>query len=1115
MFLPIKRLNHPSNEISPSKHKTQERFQILDLSKYLWFSIFSYLDSRTYFQVMPLISKSLKMLIYANACKLKSIQFTFIDDSPENIDLFKSISNLQNFRNFFATKTSIKHLSLIIKSNHLAYNRKDIKNIFGSLPILNTLKTLKIKTDSFIKLGFNWLFPLFTSLTSLTISCIDNYSSLIFIITTCCETHNPKYNFLKFKTCSSQLPLKKLSISSSSKYCHGENGFSRLFDMLYSSDIEEFSLKIDIDDIKCITEPIKLSSKLKKLKLPKNVFLAGKVHNEFLNFVKDSNNLQCLHFSKSIIFIENGFLELLAANVVLRKLHLLGLELDVKKSVEVFAAVSKSLVEDFWMVSGLCEEEELYFDYLKGLQSALEVSKIKRIAVNIKVKLKNKTSRLNYPGSLAKVIVNQAKLGKLEWFLNYNVKYCIQSRIHFPRTNKKYKLFLPLFFEIFRKSIKKNQNKIYGDISENIYSDFKNKIPGLYFDKTCKNKAYIFYAILAMKFDELKVLDLRGVVIDIGKYNVIKAFKNLHNLETLKILLKKAPVNIKSIFKFIKNSCSLISNLSIEFKYISIWTTDTISSLLKFCPLRKLSLINAKSSLKGFNIFSTIPNIQVLHLEHYCFSIEDFSYFLEFLKRSNKIIDLKLDKLSLITNSDSLAMLDLLKCLENKKCYKSIYIVLAYMMPYTLLDSEIYNKLIQTLRNIVSNNTKLEKFSVLLPVYHHFLINYSQVMLELIKNLPNLRLLNTYSISSFNSADSEAVGMLNIYNKIQDPEISADATTNKNDLSSFSAIMPIIFGKLACSKPLLVYNSILKPKLGKLELNPPFHKELFVQNIFIYTCIEALTDLQILTIGNTFIKSVHSKVLANSISYIPSLIKIQLCDIVIKISRLSWVFASYNLKILELHSIIIQKMNEELYSIVPENHLCLTELILSEVEIEDYPDGILRDLCIIFANNTIRQLTFETKKFQDNSLHFDIIPITFPCIEKLYLNAPLMINSNIAQLVIVCWKHKIKFTLYEYLWDLSKFDKIIDLSNCKIQELELTIIYLLYELKIVNKKTSVDLSYSSGINFESSYKEIIRFIKVGKPSVVSFMFSKFGLLCEALKNKVIRSAEKVGVKIKF
>ncbi|OMJ75959.1 hypothetical protein SteCoe_24768 [Stentor coeruleus] len=517
MFLPIKRLNHPSNEISPSKQKTQSTTQepskILTLSKYLWFSIFSYLDSKTYFQVMPLISKSIKTLINTNTFKLKSIQFTFFADNPENISVQNPKSSLQNFRDFFATKTSIKHLNLTIKNNHLAYNRKDIKNIFNNLPFLSTLKTLKIKTDSFIKLGFNWLFPLFTSLTSLTISCIDNYSSLIFLIITCCETHNPKHKLLKFKTCTSQLALKKLSISSNSKYCQGEHGFSRIFDILYSSDIEEFILKIDIDDIKYITEPIKLSPKLKKLKLPKNFLIASKAHNEFVNFVKDSSNLKSLYVSNSIICVENGFLEMITANVVLKKLHLLGISLDVKRSISVFIAVGRSLVEDFWMISGLCEGEELYFNYLKGLESVLEVSKIKRIAVNVKVKLKNHTSGLSYPGSLAKVIINQAKIGKLEWFLNYNLKYCVQNRIHFPRTNKKYKLFLPLVYEIFKKSIKGNTNKVYCDISENCYSDFKNKVPGLYFDKTCKNKGYMFYAILAMKFDELKILDLRGVVI--------------------------------------------------------------------------------------------------------------------------------------------------------------------------------------------------------------------------------------------------------------------------------------------------------------------------------------------------------------------------------------------------------------------------------------------------------------------------------------------------------------------------------------------------------------------------------------------------------------------------
>ncbi|OMJ75960.1 hypothetical protein SteCoe_24769 [Stentor coeruleus] len=564
-----------------------------------------------------------------------------------------------------------------------------------------------------------------------------------------------------------------------------------------------------------------------------------------------------------------------------------------------------------------------------------------------------------------------------------------------------------------------------------------------------------------------------------------------------------------------QNSCSHISNLSIEFKYISIWTTDTILSLLKICPLRKLTLKNAKSSLKSFNIFSAMPNIQILHLEHYCFSNEDFNYFLEFLKKSKKLIDLKLDKLTLIANSDTLAMLDLLKCLENKKYFKSIYIVLTYMVPYTFLNNEIYDKLIQNLRNIVNNNTKLEKFSILLPVYHNFLINYSQVILELIENLPKLRILNTYPISSFNSTDSEILNMLNIYNKIQDSKNNTNPTINKNDLSSFSAIMPIILGKLACSKPHLIHNNILNPQSGKLDLNPPFHKELYVQNIFIYTCIKALTDLQILTIGNTIIKSIHSKVLANSITCISSLIKIQLFDMVIKISRLSWVFASYNLKFLELHNIIIQKTNEELYSIVPENHLCFTELFLSEVEIEDHSNDMMKNLCIVFANNTIRKFTYKTNKVQDNSLYFDIIPMAFSYIENLCLNIPFMMNTNIAQLVIVCWKHKIKFTLYDYLWDLSRFDKKIDLSKCKIQELELEIITLLYELKIVNKETSVDLSYVSGIDFENSYKEIIRFIKVGKPNVVSFAFSKFGLLRENLRNKVIKSAKKVGVKIKF
>lgn len=713
---------HKSYKPAESKH-------LQGLSQNIWFLIFKYLDIKSIFLH---ISSTNKLFNKTTNNFLSFLKHFFIVARPQDKNTI--ITTPSPFE-ILKKCNSVKNLT--IKIPEIIEFSKYWDNIFSDLSIIKNIKVLKLEVTSFhIKI------PLM-KFENLKVLNIFQKGRSDIKIDICLDSEN--YIFIKHHQYDIFLPksLENLAIYYESIK---SRGLSSLSTLLKNTNLK--TLKIFSIFIKVIYQPLEVGPNLEKLSLESIYFDQNSLTSTFLlSIISVKSNLKSLYINSSIL-VEAGeyFYELLSNNINLHTLCFDKSELSGKETFKLFNAVKNTNITKLKVFTDLFKNkynlsrtfiEEYYKKYCSSLGGMLEAGKIIKLAVAV---IYCADSHIT---DIAEIIVKYSKSSSLQWFLNFNLKYCLQFRPAIPNIERYDHNFVDLFYEVYRLCTEESDPTLCQAIipQKNNYKKnrqfFEVKKPLIDHEYSNEKKNKFLSVILMRKLD-IKVLDLRRIKIEMGNNTFYHILKDMPQLTTIKLLLIKI-LDPTYLFTHITNHNPSVTNISISFYNEVIWAKNFANILLDNLNITKLSLsrINfAQITLKSFN---NSKNLKTLKLFNIIFQPFNFNEMIDAIKYAKNLQSIKLDNIDVFAVSKFTFYREVLNALAKKSSLMKIYVSFVDLDIFAnvRVKSE-HGRVIKIIRRIAENNRNIVEMNLFFPIYHK-LIEYNALMNELKLKYPNIK----------------------------------------------------------------------------------------------------------------------------------------------------------------------------------------------------------------------------------------------------------------------------------------------------------------------------------------------------------------------------------------
>lgn len=324
------------------------------LRKDLWVEIIDYLDTKSYFLIIPQINSFFYFLVkdyknYKTTLKLSLNAYFSKSDNDKNIKILKNHNSLECITECQRLKKL--ELNLINREMTSELNLQpnlSLEDLFVSISSLSTIKILGININRNIELQIFSFLELLVNLEVLKLF-FDRHSNTV------CFTED---KFLKsFKVNSySKIPLKKLSL----KLCYNYspyNEIEKIYESLDETNLEKISIKYKCRNSETFIIPIPLKSNcnLKCIKISSMIKFNNSYAENLCNYLANTQILEELQVSDSIIIAKVSFIKAILNNSSLRifalnhyySLNCVRFEINVQDACEIFDAVAKTSIENF------------------------------------------------------------------------------------------------------------------------------------------------------------------------------------------------------------------------------------------------------------------------------------------------------------------------------------------------------------------------------------------------------------------------------------------------------------------------------------------------------------------------------------------------------------------------------------------------------------------------------------------------------------------------------------------------------------------------------------------------------------------------------------------------
>ncbi|OMJ92985.1 hypothetical protein SteCoe_4062 [Stentor coeruleus] len=922
------------------------------ISKNLWIKILSYLDLKTYYQIVPGINKFFRSLVNKGASNANFVTFV-IEFKAENKQNKQKFINKKEFAKFISKKNLLKRLRLIFK-NLNAYGPSDHTYFLNIHPFIQfeKVKYAHLKIDSLKHLYLNKFFSFFPLIKSLRFDLQSDSNDLLLIFDLFFAKDFILSNY--FKNISKEnvyIPnnLKSLIICANLEKSKDIDLFETI-SSTKNSQLREIVIKDYKRNCNLNFKALRsfcCSDKLIKLKLPVFCLTNAEAVYNFCLYIGNNTILRSLTICTILLEYIDILTTEFTRNRSLTKLHFIGVEAAIENSLILFNSISTMNVNNFSLASRAFQTNKLCKEYIIAIDKLLSSSKIIKLNINL-VNCSFKKIQ-----SLAEIIINHAHNHKLEWFIKHNLKFCLQNRLEIPSVSGSYNYSTYLAFEVFSQIVNRIQNMSGLPVSA---EDFTLKLKELIktsklsIENTKFSVQVFYYSILSIKYPDLECLNLISIEINSDNICFLKVLNVLKNLKTLKLCVSNI-FNLKELLNCLTFCNSKLENLNLDFTSDWVWRESYTKIIKKLNHLSKLHLLGINAINSDLYISSTIQNLQIFKISYSQFNQETFPYLISGFKACQNLLNIKLNKICIHNYDECIAMQELLDILKEKNNLTKIYIRFNNLNPSLIIQTrDIYMNFMQTIDLIVLNNKNLTELSVLIPVYYKFLTEYSFHIYELVKKYTNIEIINTFKIKScyednFSYFPEELL-----------PSEKSKCSTLP-DTSRFLSIMPIIISQLFVKYDTnFVVENYFSQDLDtiKLDFNPPYANPLL--NILVFSMIRIFENLQVFILGNILLDPTIACVLSWNIALIPNLRKIVLKNLETSFEEILWVFSAQKLKSLKFYDMILLKKNDEVNF----------KLLLQSANIEK--------LCLwnVIYNVPRKHTLFTINYYECQTCHFDI-----------------------------------------------------------------------------------------------------------------------------------------------
>lgn len=1049
----------------------------VSLSEKNWLLIITFLDTRSLFVHVPLVNKYFYNLVKIHGKGISSAN-ALLCTSDSLIAAKSHAKNTLKFRKFFAGKHNIKKMTLTIIKQ---YNENILEDV-DKLPFLNTVNQLKIKTAFLEQIHPEKFLTLFTSLRTLKLILEDDMLNVLPIFDIFFKGKKILSSYMGNKDRPNLLVnLEELSICVKRNNLQ-EKYYHKLSKLTQSTQLKVFSLKSTENTTSLPTsypKPLFFSLNLIKLKLPATLIISMDSLNNLCLFLTQTFILKTLNISSSVLNIHNAFMYSIAMNKSLNKLHLLetfDLKVSIQDSINLFASVETSSIEDFRLITDSNDDVDDSQCYMNALSKLLSSSNIKKIVVNLR------EASYDQIKTIASFILFHAENGKLECFMKYNLKNCIINKVYFPEFSYSNSPNYELFSEIFKQMVKNPSTKLQNIESEEQYlaklkamvKDSANDAFGQLEEKWNTNNLGFFCIVLAMKFNNIQLLDLKNIKISMKNPVFLEIIKHMPKLTTLKLHLKNSrePLELlETLSKSVKNLASLSLDFSCE---IVIWTNTHSQILSNNFTLSKLSLNNNTHFTSQENPLSNLTYLSCLNLTQAIFLKERFAEFTILLSSYTNLTRLKLDNIQTGTSeeSDNLEMMqNLLAVLANKSDMVKIFISFNMIHPNTqTINREAYEALVFSITNIFNKNLELEEFSALIPVYNIYLFEYSIEMMKLIDSKNKLRKINSYDIKTLRTGPEEETVLGDDYAFLENIKEKKFSPGGDEGLNKFFYISPIILAELLKAKfRHAIWKKVYKisGSESKLEMCPPYDLNPCVFNIFLYSFISCRNMQTTLVIGNTNLSPLDLQVLAYNLGG-SKVIRLELRSLVLKMSEIDWILSSHKAKSLVFTDVTFKIAGDynkfsQAFEAKITNYLSFGEYFVEGLQGISYFQWFLN---VFSGNKNINKLKIRFKMSNEEFLYMINVASIFPGLRMLCIpHYSLFSTEAIKELIEKCCEKDSALgciKLHKHWWDIGSISKSkkdrLELAYCELGDIDLFILSTLCEMKMLGRVTAIDLS---------------------------------------------------------
>lgn len=1123
------------------------------LMKYLWMEIVDYLDIKSYFHIIPQVNSFFYFLIKDYKNHRTSLNFSLnVYCLKHNYNKDKDSMKIKpNKHTEYITECrKLKKLYLNLKLTEKRNKLKTIHNFslsifFVSLTSLSTIKILRI---TFIKNIVSDLQGFLKLLVNLVVLKLDFYQ------TSC----NQNFSLSKyFKDRSYSITLKKISLKIyyyDSMQKEILNMFEFLDDKIH---LDKISINYNHEYYELTVMPINLkpNCRLKCLKIFS--LLDNRIAKDLCSFLANTEILEEFQINDSIVLEKDLFINAILINRSLKILALnhfltfkyIRFEINDVDSCQIMDAVAKTSIEDFSIsVFTNASSSFWHYDREKDLDCSTIEKRIEKFLISLDnfLSTSNKIRKLDlsliqipwkYINSFADLIIKHAKIGKINNFSGYNIKMLIDNKLDILELHKKQTYendgIQVVLNEIFSrylntsdkiiKIVEKCNYKTTIDIKEFNENLIKNKKlilePIIQKNSSSKITNNFFKILLSTKISQLIELDIRSFHSDLYLL-VPEILKKIISLQILRFtvlkdthfdcvypkILNEVALYVKSIIKIECNLDNLYNTKSYE-----IFDHLPNNENLKEFKLKGLRIL--KNYTQDNILIELISRSKLISLNLTNIKILDDHFVLlaEGLEKNESITCLKI-KGVIIEDEFKIddrfkynqAFYKILTKIQSKNYFEKISLY-PFIKPAKMLyiedlpDNIIFERkvdisIIESIKIILSNNKNLKKFNVFVAVTGNLIFMFSEILLESIKTLKNLKIINKIPIEKMFDHKQILDLAYNYFCEIGYLINETSSSRLDEEKSGLLVYMPIVISEIVKHSDHFHINSLLKKLFPKnvyekgKTLNLTRIKRMYNVNclIYLYNFIEAFTSLEELIISNKNMASIVMKIIGRNIKKLQHLHTIQLLiDSGLNCDLLDFLRAE-NLLYLKIVGGILKTYDiEKLSGIIKSSHLEKLALKNFDFQESDQIEIIFLLLLESIACPSLKSLKIHTKFTPDL---FDLLThrlnlfVNLELIDVNLLENYMSFDNAIKNIISIIKNKKTKLTkikVHKYTWDIEKFqDKNkLEIIGCRLNPLDLMIFAEFCEQNIIKDVSYVDLSNNKDVVDENFVMGVVRIIE--------------------------------------